>query len=587
MPLYKAPLDDIRFLLNEVLNLSGVADLPKPERVDIILEAAAKMSERVLFPLNALGDNEGCSFEDGKVKTPDGFSFAYRAFREGGWTGMSCKKDCGGRGLPLLLNFIIYELISSANISFSLYPILSRAAYRTIEKHASEELKKIYLPKLVAGIWTGTMCLSEPQSGSDLGLILTMATLQGDGAYKINGKKIFISSGEHDLSDNIVHMVLARTPDGLPGIRGLSLFLVPKFLPDTGVRNQVFCTHLEEKMGLHASATCRMNFDGATGWLVGTPGKGASAMFTMMNEARMTVGVQGLGIAEVAYQNAAAYAKDRLQMRSLRGAKFPNKIADPIIVHPDIRQKLLTMRSLIQGCRAMVLWIARGFDHALKHPDEKKRGEAADLVALMIPIIKAFATDMGFEAANAAVQIYGGHGYIRDNGVEQYVRDARITQIYEGTNGIQALDLVMRKMPEDYGRLLRSFFLPVTQFLSDEKDNKALAPYRPAFLSAFNKLQMASLYIMTRSATNPDEAGTGAYDYLRIFAYVTMGYMWLKMAKAAAVALPTAGARAPFYDAKLKTANFYFSRILPQVQSHYRALLSGSEPIMDFPADAF
>jgi alkylation response protein AidB-like acyl-CoA dehydrogenase len=581
MPKYKAPLEDIRFILDEVIEASALQNFPDVKGVDAVLGAAARMCEELLLPLNASGDVEGCSFENGAIKTPKGFAGAYETFRKGGWAGMSCGKECGGQGLPLLLNFVVSEMISSANMSFGLYPMLSHAAYKTIESHASDELKRVYLPKLVEGTWTGTMCMTEPQAGSDLGLIEAKAEPLDDGSYKITGQKIMITAGEHDLAENIVHLVLARLPGALPGVRGISLFLVPKIFPETDKRNAVVCERLEHTMGIRASAVCTLNFDGAKGWLMAAPGKGVRAMFTMVNETRMTVGLQGIGIAEVAYQNAAAHAKERLQMRSLTGAKEAGKPADPLLVHPDVRQKLLTVRSLTEGARALAMWVGKEFDVSLREADPKRRAAAADFVALMIPVIKAFGTDMGFDAANAALQIFGGHGYIRDNGIEQLARDARVAQIYEGTNGIQALDLVMRKMVEDYGRLLRSFFHPVTAFLAEEKDNKALAEYRSSFTSAFNKLQMASLYLMTRSASNAEEAGTGAADYLRIFAYVAIGFMWLKMAKAAS------GGDTAFHEAKMKTADFYFSRILPRVHGHYRALITGSKPIMDFPAEAF
>ena len=592
MPTYKAPLEDIRFVLNEVIDAPSLAKLvgyeeATAENNDTILEAAAQVCEEVLFPLNQSGDAEGCTFNNGDVKTPAGFKDAYQIFREGGWSGLSCKTEFGGQGLPVLLNCVVDEIVSSANMSFGMYPGLSHGAYNAIEKHANDELKQIYLPKLVDGTWTGTMCLTEPQCGTDLGLIRTKADTQADGSYKITGTKIFISAGEHDLSENIIHLVLARLPDAPAGIKGISLFVVPKFMPTDMSRNAVSCGSIEHKMGIKASATCVINFDNATGWLVGRPHKGMSAMFTMMNEARLAVGLQGLGLAEVAYQNAVTYAKERLQMRSLTGVKFPEKPADPLIVHPDIRRSLLTMRSLTEGCRALAFWVGRELDIEAKHPDEKTRAEAADFVALMIPIIKSFTTDMAFDVTNIAVQIYGGHGYIREQGVEQYVRDARITQIYEGANGIQGLDLVGRKMPEDYGRLMRRFFHPVADFLRDEKDNGALSEFLPYFMSAFGKLQMSTLTVATRGFGNPDEAGAAATDYLKLFALVAVGFMWLKMAKVAAAKLSVAGDRAPFYEAKLKTARFYFGRILPQVNALNLAILSGAKPIMDFPAEAF
>lgn len=588
MTIYKAPLEDVRFILNDVIGASGLADMPDNKTVESVLCEAARFCEDVLLPLNVSGDFEGCSQDaDGNVRVPKGFADAYADFCKGGWAGVSCGKECGGQGRPLLLNFIVSEMISGANMSFGLYPMLSHAAYKTIEKHASDELKKIYMPKLVEGTWTGTMCMTEAQAGSDLGLIRSMAEPLDDGSYKITGEKIMITAGDHDLAENIVHLVLARLPGALPGVRGISLFLVPKIFPDSGKRNAVRCSRLEDTMGIRASAVGAMAFDGAKGWLVGDAGKGVRCMFTMVNETRMMVGLQGIGVAEACYQNAAAYAKERVQMRSISGAKFPKQPADPILVHPDVRQKLLTMRSLTEGCRALALLAGREFDVSMRDADPKRRAKAADFVALMIPVVKAFGTDMGFDSANAALQIFGGHGYIRGNGIEQYLRDVRVAMIYEGTNGIQALDLVTRKMSQDYGRLLRSFVQPAVTFLAAEKDNKALANYRSVFLSAFNKFQMASLYVSTRGAVDPDEAGTGAADYLRILAYVALGFMWLKMARAAASKLAQGSAGTSFYEAKLRTADYFFSRMLPQVHAHYRALITGAKPIMDFPAEDF
>lgn len=595
MPVYKAPLEDIRFILNEVIDAGGLASLPgyaeaTPDSIDSILEAAGQVCEELLFPLNRSGDEEGCKFDNGKVTTPAGFIDAYKTFCESGWPGLSCKTEFGGQGLPILLNFVVDEMVCSANMSFGMYPGLSHGAYNAIEKHGSDELKKTYLPLMVTGEWTGTMCLTEPQCGTDLGLVRTKAEPQPDGSYKITGTKIFISAGEHDLADNIIHLVLARLPDAPAGIRGISLFVVPKFVPENGKlgsQNGVVCGSIEHKMGIKASATCTMNFEGATGWLVGKPNKGMSAMFTMMNEARLAVGLQGLGLAEVAYQNAVAYAKDRLQMRSLTGVKSPDKPADPIIVHPDVRRNLMTMKALVEGCRALVYWVGRELDVEAKTTDDKTRAAAEDFVALLTPVIKSFLTDVGFDVANLAVQIYGGHGYIRENGVEQYVRDARITQIYEGTNGIQALDLVGRKMPEDFGRLMRQFFHPVANFLQAEKDNGALAEFLPYFMSAFGKLQMSTIAVATKGFGNPDEAGAAASDYLKLFAYVAVGFMWLKMAKVAATKLPAAGAKAPFYETKLKTARFYFAKIMPQVNALNLAIMSGAKPVMDMPAEAF
>lgn len=596
MPTYKAPLEDIRFLLNEVVDAGSLSQLPgyadaTPEIVESVFDAAGQIAEEALFPINQSGDAEGCQYHDGNVTTPKGFKEAYKAFREAGWCGLSCHTEFGGQGMPILYHFATGELFCSSNLSFCMYPGLSHGAYNAIEQHGTDDQKALYLPKLVDGTWTGTMCLTEPHCGTDLGLIRTRAEPDGKGGYKISGTKIFISAGEHDLADNIIHLVLARLPDAPAGTKGISLFLVPKFMAKSdsslGERNGVKCGSIEHKMGIKASATCVMNFDGATGWLVGKPNKGMSAMFTMMNEARIAVAMQGLGLAEVAYQNAVHYARDRLQGRSLTGAKFPEKPADPLIVHPDIRRNLLTMRAMTEGCRALALWVGKEIDVELKHPDAKVRAEATDFVALMTPILKSLLTDTAFDVANRAVQIHGGHGYIRDYGIEQYVRDARITQIYEGTNGIQALDLVGRKMPEDYGRLMRTFFHPVTQFLTAEKDNAAIAEFLPYFMSAFGKLQISTLTVATRGFGNPDEAGTAATDYLNLFALVAVGFMWLKMAKVAAEKLPTAGDRTAFYDAKIRTARFYFGRILPQVNSLNLAILSGSKPVMDFPADSF
>jgi alkylation response protein AidB-like acyl-CoA dehydrogenase len=596
MPSYKAPLEDIRFILNEVIDAPALAQLPgyadaTADTVDTVLEEAAKICEEVLFPLNQSGDKEGCHYDNGEVKTPQGFKEAYRTFREGGWAGLSCKTEFGGQGLPMLLNCVVDEMVCSANMSFGMYPGLSHGAYNAVEKHAPDDLKKLYLPKLADGTWTGTMCLTEPQCGTDLGLIRTKADPQNDGSYKIDGTKIFISAGEHDLAENIIHLVLARLPDAPAGIKGISLFLVPKFLPNAdatlGARNGVKCGSIEHKMGIKASATCVMNFDGATGWLIGKPHKGMNAMFTMMNEARLAVGLQGLGLAEVSYQNALAYAKERLQGRGLTGVKFPLLPADPLIVHPDVRRNLLTMKALTEGCRALAFWVGRELDVEARHPNEKTRAEAADLVALMTPIIKSFLTDTAFDVTNIGMQIYGGHGYVHDNGMEQFVRDARITQIYEGANGIQALDLVGRKMPQEYGRLLRRFFHPVAAFITAEKDNGALADIMPYFMSAFGKLQVSSLTVATRGFGNPDEAGAAASDYLRLFALVAVGFMWLKMAKVAATKLSVAGNRAGFYESKLKTAKFYFSRILPQANALNLAILSGAKPVMDMPVEGF
>src|SRR6266404_4451751 len=479
MTTYKAPLRDYRFVLDELLEVGQLTSLPgyadaTPEIFAAVLEEGGKVCEEVLFPLNRSGDEEGCTYENGAVRTPKGFKEAYKTFREGGWTSLGCDPEYGGQGLPHTLNFCLDEMICSANFSFGMYPGLSSGAYRALHMHGSDEQKRRHLPRLVDGTWSGTMCLTEPQCGTDLGLIRTRAQPDGNDAYKITGTKIFISAGEHDLTDNILHLVLARLPDAPAGIKGISLFLVPKFLVDAagapGASNGVRCGSIEHKMGIKASSTCVMNFDEAEGHLVGQPHAGMRAMFTMMNAARLGVAVQGLGLGETAYQSARFYSGDRLQGRALTGAAAPDKPADPLIVHPDIRRMLLTIKAQTEAARALACWIGFHLDVAEKHPDAAEREAAEDLVALMTPVLKSALTDGGFDAANLGVQIMGGHGYIREHGMEQLVRDSRIAQIYEGANGIQALDLVGRKLPMRTGRLLRRFFHPVDNFIAGNKD---------------------------------------------------------------------------------------------------------------------
>lgn len=595
MPTYKAPLRDMQFLLNEVFDASQLAKLPgyeeaTPDMFQSILEEGAKLCEEVLQPINQSGDIEGCTFKDGVVTTPKGFKEAYETFTQGGWMGLSCSKEWGGQGLPLLLNFLLDEMVCSANLSFGMYPGLSHGAYNAIEKHATQELKQKYLPKMVTGEWSGTMCLTEPHCGTDLGLIKTKAIPKGDGSYSITGTKIFISADEQDLTENIVHLVLAKLPDAPAGVRGISLFLVPKFLVKDdggiGARNGAVCGSIEHKMGIKASATCVMNFDNATGWLVGVPNKGMKAMFTMMNEARLAVGLQGLGIAEVAYQNGLSYAKDRLQGRGLKGAVFPDKVADPIIVHPDVRRMLLTMKSITEGARALAVWVGMALDIETKHTDETAREEAGELVALLTPVTKALMTDHGFDAANLAVQIMGGHGYIREYGVEQFVRDARITQIYEGTNGIQALDLVGRKMPERFGRMLRRFFWPCAEFIKENTGNPVFADILPNFAKTFQRFQMISLLMAQRSFANPEEAGAAATDYLRGFSLLVIGYMWLLMVKAAHGKIEGSAEKA-FYESKLKTADFFFAKVLPEINARMMNIQAGAKPVMNMGADLF
>jgi len=587
MQTYKAPLRDMRFVLNELHGsaeaLPGHEDFT-PDIADAILEEASKFCTERLLPLNASGDEEGCRLENGVVRTPKGFPEAYKAFREGGWTAMGADPAYGGQGLPAGINKLVEEMICSTNLSFGLYPGLSHGAYQAIEGHASEELKAAYLPKLVDGTWSGTMCLTEAHCGTDLGLLRTKAVPQGDGSFAITGSKIFISAGDHDLTENIVHLVLAKLPDAPKGVKGISLFLVPKYLPRAdgtpGERNGVTCSALEHKMGIKASATCQMSFDDATGWLVGEPHKGMRAMFTMMNSERLSVGIQGLGAGEAAYQGAVAYAKERLQGRSLVGTKRPDLPADPIIVHPDVRRMLMTIRAYNEGCRALGAWVARSLDVMEHHPDPAERRRAEDFSALMTPIVKALFTDLGYEAASIGMQVYGGHGFIRDHGMEQYVRDARISMIYEGTNGIQALDLVGRKLPAHAGRYLRSFFHPVLAGLDEALEDEALSPLAQPLAKAFGALQLATAHIAQRGMKDPEEAGAAATEYLRLFGLVALGFMWLRSAKVAHTALAAGTGERDFYEAKLTTARFYMERILPQVAGLLAAVKSGKGAMM-------
>ncbi|HEX5078561.1 MAG TPA: acyl-CoA dehydrogenase C-terminal domain-containing protein [Geminicoccaceae bacterium] len=595
MTTYSAPLRDMRFVLHELLEVGELAILPgyeeaTPDLIDAVLEEGARLSQNVLFPLNRPGDEEGCSFENGVVRTPRGFKEAYAQFREGGWTGMSADPAFGGQGLPAVVKVAVDEMVCSANLSFGTYPGLSGGAYLAIERHAEDPLKEIYLPKLVDGSWSGTMCLTEPQCGTDLGLIRTRAVPDGDGTYAISGTKIFISAGEHDLTENVVHLVLARLPDAPAGIRGISLFLVPKFLPRDGApgpRNGVRCGGIEHKMGIKASATCVMNFDGAVGWLIGEPHRGMRAMFTMMNEARLEVGIQGLGIAETAYQSAVAYARERLQGRALGGAKEPDRPADPILVHPDVRRMLLTMRAFTEGGRALAYWVAQALDRARRHPEPEARKAAEDFVALMTPVVKAYFTDQGSACANLGVQVMGGHGYIREWGMEQLVRDARITQLYEGANGVQALDLVGRKLPAHFGRYLRTFFHPVMDFVERHQTNAGLAEFVLPLAKAFARLQQVTLHVAQQGLRDPDEAGAASCDYLRLFSLVAMAYVWARMAEIAQARLAEGGDDAAFYRAKLGTARFFMSKILPESGALFAQIMAGGAPLMQFEDAAF
>ncbi|UKJ74670.1 acyl-CoA dehydrogenase C-terminal domain-containing protein [Azospirillum brasilense] len=596
MPIYKAPLEDVRFVLDEIVGAGKLAELPgyedaTPDLIAQVLEEGAKLCEEVLFPLNQSGDGEGCSFENGVVRTPKGFKEAYATYIEAGWQGLSCDPAYGGQGLPKLVNTMLEEFICSANLSFGMYPGLSLGAYNALSTYGSEALKQRFLGRLVDGTWAGTMCLTEPHCGTDLGLIRTRAVPQEDGSHRITGTKIFISAGEHDLTENILHLVLARLPDAPAGTRGISLFLVPKFLPNedggVGPRNGVACGSIEHKMGIKASATCVMNFEDATGWLVGEPHKGMRAMFVMMNAARLAVGIQGLGVAEVSYQNAVAYARERLQGRSLKGTAHPDKPADPIIVHPDVRRNLLTARAYTEGARALGALVGYKLDVAEKHADEKTRKEADEFVQLMTPIVKALFTDIGFESANIAVQVHGGHGFIWETGVEQYVRDARICQIYEGTNGIQALDLVGRKLPQDMGRLLRRFFHPVGAEIEVDMETEELAEFVLPLAKAFAKLQQATAVIAQKGMKDPEEAGAAATDYLRLFGLVALGWMWLRMVKAAKTKLAAGDGNAAFLEAKIRTARFYTAKLLPQTNALFVIIMAGSSSLMEMDEAAF
>jgi alkylation response protein AidB-like acyl-CoA dehydrogenase len=580
---YQAPLRDLRFVLQELHGLERIAALPgcgevTPDLADAVLGQAARFCESVLLPLNQPGD-QGCRYANGEVATPAGFKEAYKAYVAGGWPGLACDPAHGGQGLPELLNVAVTELICSANVAFGTYPGLSRLAYHTLAAHAPEPVKHVCLPKLASGAWSGTMCLTEPQCGTDLGLVRTKATPLDGGRFALSGSKIFITAGEHDLTDNILHLVLARRAEAPAGTRGLSLFLVPKVHwrddGSLGPRNAVRCARIEHKMGLAASATCTLVLDDAIGVLVGEAERGLQAMFTMMNGARLAVGVQGLGIAETAYQSARAHARDRLQGRAPGGARRPDLPADPLIAHPDVRRMLLTMKAGIEGGRALALWAAGNLDVARRHPDPAARQEADDLVQLLTPVIKAHLTDLGFEAANLALQIFGGHGYIREQGIEQLVRDARIAQIYEGANGIQALDLVGRKLPQHYGRLARRFFHPVAAELARSEGDQRLQAFAVPLAKALGRLQRASLKLAEDGLSDAGGAAASASDYLRLMALVALGFMWLRMARVAHDALARGAPDAAFYEAKLAAARFFFARVLPQTSALFAAIMAG------------
>jgi acyl-CoA dehydrogenase len=596
MPTYKAPVSDTVFLLNDVFNYANYANAPgfseaPIDVVEAVLSEGAKFVEEVIQPLNRVGDIEGCKrHDDGEVTTPKGFKQAYKALVEGGWVGLAGDLAFGGQGLPTFLAVLFSEYANSANVAFWMYPGLTNGAVAALTVHGDEKLKSVYLPKMTPGEWTGTMCLTEPQCGTDLGLIKTRAVPQADGSYAITGQKIFISSGEHDLAENIVHLVLARIEGAPAGVKGISLFLVPKFFPgpDGGVgdRNGVMCGSIEHKMGIHGNATAVLNFDDARGWLVGEPHRGLPAMFVMMNSARLGVAVQGLGVSEVAYQNAAAYAKERRQGRSLKGPAEPEKPADLLLVHPDVRRMLLEARAFNEGARALLVWIALTQDEARHAPDAKARQAADDRLGLMTPVLKGVFTDYGFANAVKAQQVLGGHGYIAEWGMEQFVRDARIAMIYEGANGVQALDLVARKLPKDGGRALMAFVGEVSQFLAGEKSDAALAPYLEGLKAALGHLQQASLWLSKNGLADPNNAGAASTDYLHLFGLTALGYMWARVVKAVLARQARAESN-PALDAKLILAKFFSERMLPETATHLARLSSGASTLMALPADAF
>ena len=592
MPTYQPPLRDMHFVLHEVFHVADeLKAMPAhaetdADTINAVLEEAGKFAAEVAFPLNISGDTEGCRLDKTthQVTTPQGFKEAYAQYVEGGWAALSCDPQYGGQGLPFVVNQCFYEMMNAANQAWTMYPGLSHGAYECLHAHGTEAQKALYLPKLTSGEWTGTMCLTEPHCGTDLGLLRTKAEPQEDGTYKITGAKIFISAGEHDMAANIVHLVLARLPDAPAGSKGISLFVVPKFQINAdgtlGERNAIFCGALEHKMGIHGNATAQIHIDGATGTLVGQPHKGLAAMFVMMNAARLGVGNQSLGLTEVAYQNALAYAKDRLQMRSLSGTKAKDKPADPIIVHPDVRKMLLTAKAYAEGGRALQCFCAVLLDKELHHPDEKVRKDAGDLLALLTPIVKAFITDNGFEAAVMCQQVYGGHGFIKEWGMEQFVRDARINMIYEGTNTIQSLDLLGRKVLGNNGATLKKFGKLVAALVQEEGVNEKMAEFINPIAYLGDQMTKFTTEIGFKGLQNPDEVGAAAVDYLRVAGHLVFGYFFARMAQVALREI-AAGNTDPFYGAKLQTARFYFAKLFPETATLMRTARAGSKVLMD------
>jgi len=593
MPAYTAPVRDMQFLLNDVMNVQS-ANIPgydelDPDFLTAILNECGKINTDVLAPLNAIGDTQGCTLENGVVRTPDGFKDAFEQVKEGGWTGIDCDPEFGGQGLPYLIGTAVGEMFASSNMAFGMYQGLTHGAYSAIHAHGSQEQKETYLPNMVSCDWTGTMNLTEPHCGTDLGLMRTKAEPQADGTFKITGQKIFISAGEHDMSDNIIHLVLAKIPGGPAGVKGISLFIVPKFLvnPDgsLGERNTLSVGKIEEKMGIHGNATCVMNYDGATGYLLGQEHKGMRAMFTMMNEARLGVGLQGLAQAEIAYQNALAYAKDRLQGRDVTGVKNPDGPADPLIVHPDIRRNLMDQKSFIEAGRALIFWAAQLIDQHHRNTDAQADG----LVSLLIPVIKGFLTDRGFDMTVQAQQIYGGHGYIEEWGMSQFARDARIAMIYEGANGVQALDLVGRKLATDGGKHVMAFFEIVKSFIAENKDmdEEFQAQFLAPLKQASKDLQAATMYFMEAGMKNPNDALAGSYDYMHLFGHTALGFMWARMAKVAKTALQNGTDDAAFYETKVTTGHYYMAKQLPSTGALLAKITAGSSPVMTLSADQF
>ncbi|MGZ5846581.1 MAG: acyl-CoA dehydrogenase C-terminal domain-containing protein [Ramlibacter sp.] len=592
MPSYTPPLRDMQFVMHEVLKVTDeYKAMPRHADVDAdtinaILEEGGKFASEVTFPLNIGGDTEGCKLDKAthEVVTPTGFKEAYAKYVEGGWPALSCDPEYGGQGLPIVVNQAFYEMLNSANQAWTMYPGLSHGAYEALHAHGTEAQKKLYLPRLVSGEWTGTMCLTEPHCGTDLGLLRTRAEPQADGTYRLTGNKIFISAGEHDLAQNIVHLVLARLPDAPKGSKGISLFVVPKFNVNAddslGSRNGIFCGGLEHKMGIHGNATAQIVLDGAVGTLVGEPNKGLQAMFVMMNAARIGVGMQSLGLTEVAYQNALAYAKDRIQMRSLSGTKAKDKPADPIIVHPDVRKMLLTAKAYAEGGRALTMFCSLLIDRELHHPDAKVRKDAEELVALLTPIVKAFITDNGHIATNACMQVFGGHGYIHEWGMEQFVRDNRINMIYEGTNTVQSLDLLGRKVLGNQGATLKKFGKLVAQLVEEEGVNEKMAEFINPIAMLGDQMTKFTTEIGFKAFQNPDEVGAAAVDYLRVAGHLVFGYFWARMAQAALRQID-AGNPDPFYKAKLQTARFYFAKLFPETAMLMRTARAGAKVLLE------